>query len=332
MKIKSILIATLIFSAFCTVGFTAPAELVVGLPYDVPDSQIRPLRSLIDESLEHEMKKQLHKNRHWAELIRRKKMCVGLVDLTNPFQIKYARVNGNVMLYAASLPKLAILLAAFESFQDGSLKATPEIENDMRIMISRSNNAASTRMIQRIGIEKIISTLKSDRYKLYDEDYGGGLWVGKEYASESRRHPDPLLGLSHAATVSQVCRYYYLLSMGKLVSRERSREILNYLVDPKIEHKFVAVLHKIVPTAKLFRKSGTWKTWHSDSVLVWGPNWRRYIAAALIEDPEGGEIITDLIPVLESVLKSSAQQEFDKTGIVEKAPSPSQKPLVQENN
>ena len=96
--------------------------------------------------------------------------------------------------------------------------------------------------------------------------------------------PEPIKGLSHAATASQVCRFYYQLAMGNLVSRERSREMLEILVNPEIDHKFVNTLKKTVPRAILFRKSGTWRTWHADSVLVWGPGWRRYIAVALVDN------------------------------------------------
>jgi beta-lactamase class A len=92
--------------------------------------------------------------------------------------------------------------------------------------------------------------------------------------------------------------------MGKLVSRERSGEMLAYLRDPDIHHKFVYTYDQIVPDATLYRKSGTWKQWHSDSVLIWGPEWRRYILVALVEDPNGEEILRTLIPEVESVLKS----------------------------
>ena len=54
-------------------------------------------------------------------------------------------------------------------------------------MISKSNNQASTRMIDRLGYDKISSVLTSDRYKLYDQNNGGGLWVGKRYAAAGER-------------------------------------------------------------------------------------------------------------------------------------------------
>ncbi|MEZ5146104.1 MAG: hypothetical protein R2759_03175 [Bacteroidales bacterium] len=64
-----------------------------------------PLRELVDKSLEEKLLLQLNKNRQYKKLIEQKKMAVGLVDLRDPLNVKYARVNGNVMMYAASLPK-----------------------------------------------------------------------------------------------------------------------------------------------------------------------------------------------------------------------------------
>ena len=59
------------------------------------------------------------------------------------------------MMYAASLPKIAVLLAALESFEDGTLKATPEMDSDLVEMIRRSDNAAASRVIERVGLGKL---------------------------------------------------------------------------------------------------------------------------------------------------------------------------------
>jgi beta-lactamase class A len=170
-------------------------------------------------------------------------------------------------------------------------------------MISQSDNGAATRMIDRLGFKKIEQVLRNPRYELYDPNFGGGLWVGKRYAKGGRRYPDPVLGTSHGATVSQVCRFYYLLAFGKLVNPKRSSEMLDILAGPEIHHKFVYSLERLVPDATVFRKSGSWRKWHSDSVLVWGPVWRRYIVAALIEDADGEQILRKLIPEIETVLQ-----------------------------
>ena len=41
------------------------------------------------------------------------------------------------------------------------------------------------------------------------------------------------------------------------------------LGDPGIDHKFVRTLKRLAPEAELYRKSGSWRDWHADSVLVW---------------------------------------------------------------
>ncbi|MCB0641023.1 MAG: serine hydrolase [Phaeodactylibacter sp.] len=266
------------------------------LPLAMPDESIRPLRSLVDSTLQKRLFRKMKANPKWAQLIKEKRLAVGLVNLRDPYQVKYASVNGNEMMYAASLPKIAILLAAMDALEKRELEESTVILNDLDAMICRSDNQASTRMIDRLGYDKIEKVLTDPRYEFYDEDYGGGLWVGKRYAASGERHPDPIKGLSHAATVSQVCRFYYLLSMGQLVNFERSKQMLNIMDDPALHHKFVYTLDRIAPDARVFRKSGSWRDYHSDSVLVWGKDpRRRYILVALTQDPDGERIIRELV-------------------------------------
>jgi beta-lactamase class A len=282
------------------------------LPFLIPDENISPLRSLLDKDLQKRLEKRLKKNKTWSKLIKKKFMAVGIVDLSNPYNPKFARVNGDEMMYAASLPKLAVLLAISQSLEDSTMSETEEIREDMRQMISRSDNEAATRLIDRIGLVKINEILEDPKYELYDEDLGGGLWVGKRYARKGKRIGDPIHNISHGATVTQVCRFYYLLAMGKLVNRERSEQMLEYLADPELHHKFVNSLNKLVPDAKIFRKSGTWSDYHADSALVWGPKWRRYIVVGLIDNPRGEQILRDLIPAVEEVLKGADKTKEKK--------------------
>jgi beta-lactamase class A len=297
----------LIISSMITVLFffrlIAQTHIHPDLPFSIPPEKIVPLRQLVHTEFQKRFETVLKQNRSWALLIRKKKLAVGLVDLSDTLNIRYARVNGDVMLYAASLPKLAILLAAEDALEKGVLEENKAVLEDMRIMIARSDNQAASRMIDRLGFKTIENVLRQPQYELYDPERGGGLWVGKAYACDAKRYPDPLMGISHGATVTQVCRFYYLLAMGKLISRERCIQMLNILSDPEIHHKFVHTYDEIAPRAVLYRKSGTWKKWHSDSVLIWGPEWRRYILVALVEDANGENILRNLIPAVETVLQ-----------------------------
>ncbi|MHA7942802.1 serine hydrolase [Formosa sp. 3Alg 14/1] len=271
------------------------------LPFTAPEEDFRPLDLYSDTEFTSVLQKEIYKNSSWKQLIQDKKMAIGVIDLSNPEFPRFANLNGKEMMYAASLPKIAVLLAAEDAIEHGELKDTPEVKSDMRLMISKSNNQATTRMIDRVGFQKIEDVLTSEQYHLYDKDNGGGLWVGKRYAASGATNREPLKNLSHAATAEQVCRFYYLMLHGKLVNQKRSKHMLDMMENPELHHKFVNTLEKIAPDARLFRKSGSWKNWHADSVLVWDAE-RKYILVALIENPNGEQIIRNLISPIEKAI------------------------------
>jgi len=287
-------------------GHRSPEERNLNLNLSLPfmaskEGDFRPLSELKDFQLQQTLENKIKKNSKWNRLIDNKKMAVGLVDLRDLNNIRFASINGDEIMYAASLPKIAILLATADALEKGELKETPEILKDMRLMISRSNNEATTRLIDLLGYEKIKQVVTAPEYKLYDPEKGGGLWVGKRYAKTGPRNPEPIKGISHAATADQVCRFYYLLINGKLVSYDRSKQMLDMMIDPEIHHKFVNTIEKIRPNAKLFRKSGTWKNYHADSILVWGEH-DRFILVGLLQDDDGERILRQLIYTVEDVL------------------------------
>ncbi len=290
---------SLLFIFTCIFGSVLKAQ-------DLPIStgEVDRIGELQCPELQAVLETELYTNKTWKSLIDNKMMSIGIVDLSDLNDIQYAGINDENMMYAASLPKIAVLLAAMDAIDKGELKDSKEIQTDMRLMISKSNNQATTRMIDRVGYDKIEAVLRMPQHQLYDEAVGGGLWVGKRYAAGGKRHPDPLKGLSHAATTKQVCSFYYQLAMGNLINEERSKEMLDIMENPALHHKFVNTLDRVAPKARLFRKSGSWKNYHSDSVLVWGPN-RKYIMVALIDNNLGEQIIRDLVVPLEKVMKKS---------------------------
>lgn len=266
-----------------------------------PVGQWQPLYEHVDPELQAALEQRLNANREWARLIRSRKMAIGLVDMSNG-EPRFARINGNHMMYAASLPKIAILLGAYASFEDGSLAETDAIHDDLAAMIRVSSNTAATRLMDLVGMRKIHSILKNPEYGFYDESRGGGLWVGKRYAASGARVGDPLHNISHGATATQVCRFFYLLSEGRLINAHRSQQMLRDLADPALHHKFVSQLDRRAPNARLFRKSGSWRQWHSDAILVRGTRWRNYILVGLIESPDGEQILRRVLPAVEELL------------------------------
>jgi beta-lactamase class A len=279
----------------------APAVDIHTLPLDVPAEAIIPMDQLQDAELQEELEGILRSDKRWVELSKNKTLSIGIVDMEDPMHSRFAAINPNNMVYAASLPKIAILLASEDAIATGKIKETPEVKADMRMMIAKSSNEAASRMFNRVGIDYISKVLQDPCYNLYDKKNGGGLWVGKPYGSGGTRVGDPIKGLSHAASVMQVCKYYYMLAFGQLVNEDRSKDMLQMLVDPQLHHKFVSVLDRVAPTAKVYRKSGTWENWHADSALVWDKT-RRYIVVALAQDSNGEKILRDLMLKIDNVL------------------------------
>jgi len=232
--------------------------------------------------------------------VRRRQLGLAFVDVSKE-QPRVAAVNGDVMMYAASLPKIAILLAAFEKIAQGKMKYTQAVEDSLTRMIRESSNTAATEMMNRVGKEYIARVLLNPRYRLYDPQHNGGLWVGKDYAKSGLWKRDPLHNFSHGATAMQVARFYYLLHSENLVTPEYSRKMKRLLSNSAIEHKFIKGLQLVNPRAMTFRKSGTWRNYHSDSVLVEGRG-RSYIAVGLAHHDDGGAWLRQLIIGLDEII------------------------------
>jgi beta-lactamase class A len=236
-----------------------------------------------------------------ADDARRKRLAVVLVDVTDKDKPRVASINGDVMMYAASLPKIAVLLGAFEKIAEGKMELDFETEWQLHKMIKASSNTAATEMMQRVGKEYIARVLLSPRYRLYDPAHNGGLWVGKDYAKSGLWRRDPLHNLSHGATAMQVARFYYLLETENLVTPEHSRKMKDILGNSLLKHKFVKALGRTDPTAALFRKSGSWSTYHSDSAIV-EHDGRKYIAVVLSNDKNGAIWLDQIITALDDII------------------------------
>ena len=222
---------------------------------------------------------------------------IDITDLSNP---RVASINGDHMYYAASLPKIAILLGAFVEIEKGDMKLDKSTRESLTRMIRVSSNKDATRMLREVGKENLARILQSDRFDLYDPKYNGGLWVGKEYSKHGAWKRDPLHNISHGATPMQAARFYYMMETGQLVSKKLTHEMKSMLGNPGINHKFVKGLagRKDI---KIYRKSGSWSRWHADSALIEHGD-HRYIVVALAENRHGGEWMTRMIGPIDDMI------------------------------
>lgn len=256
------------------------------------------------QSCDPRLQKALEKHIHALKLdsaTAHKNLSIVVVDITDISDPRLAYVNPNHMMYAASLPKIAILLGAFEKIAAGEMTLDDDTLEKLKQMIRRSSNQAASEMLERVGIDYLADLLQSPRYRLYDPENGGGLWVGKEYNKAPAVRRDPLHHLSHGATALQVARFYYLLETGRLVSPQLSHLMKTILAKSEIKHKFVKGLKRIQPDSKIYRKSGTWGPYHSDSAII-EHHGRRYIAVALAKSTQGEKWLQKLIVALDDII------------------------------
>ncbi|MGB5981190.1 MAG: serine hydrolase [Nonlabens sp.] len=318
MKVKFIFLQVFLF-----LGITGSVQALDKNLGDLPVTSADPAKEVVmyqNTALQLALQDQIMAKPRWRQLVNQKKLAISIVDLSDLEDIHYAAINGNHMMYAASMPKIAVLYAAFDAIEDGTLKLSKTVKDDMWLMISKSNNAASTRMIDRVGFQRIEDLMCNPENPFYDKNQGG-LWVGKRYAAQGKRNPEPIRGLSHAATTSSVAKLYYQLATGQLINEKRSKQMLDYLEGPSLHHKFVNTLDQIAPDATLYRKSGSWKNWHCDSVLVWDEErGKHYILVAMVQHPNGEKIIRSLVRPAElaldrSLLLSPATKKVNETTI-----------------
>lgn len=240
------------------------------------------------------------------------RLALALVDATDPAAPRLAMLNGDRMMYAASMPKVAILLGALAEAEAGRLPINAATVSAMTNMIRYSSNEDATRVLHWVGIDRLAEILQSSRFALYDRAGNGGLWVGKGYGPEPAARRDPLLNLSHGATAYQTARLYWMLATNQLLSPAMNVLMMQALSNPGIHHKFVKGLESR-PAAQIYRKSGSWKQFHADSALIESEG-KRLVLVGIAEHPEGGEWLARLAAPLHDLVVPSSPQSVARVG------------------
>jgi len=233
------------------------------------------------------------------------RLSLALVDLSDSEAPRLAMLNGHTMVYAASLPKIAILVGAFVEAARGRFPLDDERMAEMTKMIRFSSNEAATRVLDWVGRQRLLEILQSPAIALYDPKRHGGLWVGKSYGREEAYQRDPVRNLSRGATAFQVARFYWLLDSQRLVGPELTPLMKQVLSQPGIRHKFVKGLESR-PGVEIYRKSGTWQAFHADSVLVEaGPH--KFVIVGLAHHKDGGDWLVRLAAPMHDLVVPSSQ-------------------------
>ena len=229
--------------------------------------------------------------------------AVGVLDLLTQ---RLALVRPDAIDYAASVPKVGILLAWFQSHPETSTSLDATTRHELGLMIKVSDNEMATKYSTQLGIARVQQVLNT--YGLYDAAHGGGIWFGKHYGKGGERIGDPVGGHSHAATVRQLLRYYLLLEQGKLVSPEVSWVMREIFASPGIAHlndRFVKGLAG--RGVEIRRKSGSWETWSHDTAVVTGPG-RHYIVVGLTHHAKGAVYLEEFAAAVDDALDGTGRR------------------------
>jgi len=239
--------------------------------------------------------------------VQKNEFSIVVADVTDLHHPKVAWYNPNLMLYAASLPKIAIVLGVFVEIERGVIKLDSEIRNQLIRMIRHSSNRDATALLYKVGFERLAEILQDDRYgKLYDSTHGGGLWVGKAYGKAPAWRRDPMHGISHGASAMQAARFYYGVMNGSLIDKKYLPVLAEIFGSPAIKHKFVKGLQER-EDVEIYRKSGTWRTYHSDSAVIARDN-LIYIVVYIDNHPEAGRAAVDGIKIVDDVMLEYANR------------------------
>ncbi len=222
------------------------------------------------------------------------------VGLFNARTSRLAMLRPDAEYYAASVAKIAILLAFFQLRPDETATLDSITQNELGLVIKSSSNELAAKFSRLLGLKQIQQVL--ERYHFYDAQRGGGLWIGKHYGESGERIGSPTSDHSHAATVRQLLRFYVLLEQGRLVSPEASAKMRDIFASPEIRHddiKFVKGLNG--RNLSLLRKWGSWEDWLHDTAIIIGPG-RHYILVALTHHSRGDDYLVALAGAVDDLM------------------------------
>jgi beta-lactamase class A len=226
--------------------------------------------------------------------------AVGVLDLNT---LRLAMIHPDREEYAASVPKVGILLAYFALHPEAAKNVNGQTRHELGLMAKASDNEMASKFSREMGLKQIQAVLNA--YHFYDTNHGGGIWVGKHYGKGDERYGDPVGNNSHAATVRQLLRFFLMLEQGRLVSpaaAKTMREILASSDIPHTENKFVKGLAG--RDVQIIRKWGSWEDWRHDAAVVTGGG-RHYILVALTRHPKGDEYLVALAQRVDHLMQST---------------------------
>jgi beta-lactamase class A len=286
---SKVITAIVFVVALCSSGRAAECFTTYNLGYDNPtDAKLQSALEKIDTDLRAKFG------------MKREQTSCGILDLKT---CRLAMVRPDRGDYAASVAKVGILLAYFQTHPEAATNIDPVTKHELGLMAKASSNEMAAKYSRLLGLTNIQAVL--NKYDLYNTNHGGGIWMGRHYGGGGERIGDPLGDNSHAATVRQLLRYFLWLEQGKLVSPAASKTMREIFASPDVPHDDIKFVKGLAGrNLQIIRKWGTWQDWFHDSAIITGPN-RHYILVAMTKHPKGDEYLVALAQSVDDIISSS---------------------------
>lgn len=185
------------------------------------------------------------------------KLAMYMKNLGNGESFSY--YDGEKKMNSASLIKLFIMLTAYDEENNGNIKITDDINENLTQMITESDNEASNKLIDAYGgfdkINEKISAFGFENTELLRKMH-------------DKTPPEGPSGLENWTSVEDVGKLYEMIYNGDLVSPEHSKKMLELLKGQKRRTKIPAKITKKYPKITVANKTGELSTVENDAALI----------------------------------------------------------------
>lgn len=178
---------------------------------------------------------------------------------------------------AASVIKVPVMVALYQAWASGAVKRTPQQEQWLRLMITRSRNTETNKLIEVLGKQRVNVCMERNGYSccslrtriLKDDGYGPNL-----------------------VSAAEMTRMLQQIVHGELVNREASAEMRELLL---AQHWRERIPGRLPKDAIVGNKTGTMSNLLHDVAFIEAPSGLRYYMAVLIERQDRSHVRSEEI-------------------------------------
>ncbi len=272
-----------------------------------------------------------------VEKIKSEEIAATVIDLSDAENFKTANFNGEMKVYSASVVKIYYLAAIHQWLEDGKTKLTPELERGIRDMIVDSSNDATHYIFdvltetgggaeltteelekyafKRNAVNRYFQTLGYSNININQKTYCEDIYGRERQFWEGGKQRNML-------TTNATARLLAEITLGKMVSAERSRKMLdlmkrNPFAPVKDEedqaHGFTGISFKELnlKDAKLYSKAGWTSSTRHDAAYIETPDGLKLVIVVFTQNhSKQRNIIPGIVTAVLKELKSKHQRKM----------------------